>query len=232
MYAIGTRGWTGIAQAATVKSDQEVDRLNGPVDRARGALDNLVQDYRYHVERVAELTVKLRETTRERDEASGRAGQWDLDRHTEQRRADRLQHEVTMVRAEMERNLAKLLATREELEAAKADVERLADERDRALAEVNRRFTSAQVGDYQTSEANLVAQPLRAQIRRLHEELVKERDANVTLRAKLLKVSERVWSPEVEDALSRTMTASAATLRDAITDVRRLLDASPSSPES
>lgn len=197
-----------------------------PLDtRAFDAINALVVDYRFHVERVEELDDRLRITVSERDGARERAAQWGIDRRTERHRADRLQREINdhvcrvrghvcverckpnshvategrhrLIEAERHaENLeserqgliegrradhAEIVKLREDRDAARKTRDEIGNrleivarqrddmraDRDRARAERDRRYTPAQMGDAQASEAELVASPLRKRIRDL-----------------------------------------------------------------
>ena len=147
-------GWTSIADSATVKTDLAV------------AADALVRNYqamtadlRMYVDRVAELDGRLAVALRERDEARERAGQWDIDRHTEKQRADRLQvaasrdvtrltrerDEARQQRAEQTAHLAgpngpwaQLRMLRAEMATLRGDLAQVIRERDERVEELER----------------------------------------------------------------------------------------------
>lgn len=170
-------------------------------------VETLGREYRLHVERVAELDSRLvvatqdRDATRaERDAARAEVkrlqddrshvctegcsfgrhvafqGRKLVDQITEERNNARKMRDETLNRIEIvarERDVA--VATIEEKDA---QIDFLIEERDRYREEMLRRYTTAQVGDAQASEAELVAKPLRATIARLRDRVANLEHSN------------------------------------------------------
>lgn len=220
---------------------------------AFAALNAFADKFVMYRDRVAELDQRLATVTAERDGARERAAAWDIDRHTERDRADRLQREATFyqdARRQTLEDLGRVAQERDavikraedhvcvvrghvcterckpnshvstegrhrlqEAEALVIKLERERDEarqfgdtltaqlertiksrdeaqeaRDAARRERDERYTAAQVGNLQASEAELVSAPLKAslatarnRVASLEAGLAKEMKSNASL---------------------------------------------------
>jgi chromosome segregation ATPase len=130
----------------------------GPLDEVAGRfVETLAREYRFHVERVAELDHRIMVLQ---------------EHHRAEHQADH--EEIVTLRSQRERARAGAYA-------ANARAERLEAELAEARAEIERRYTARQVGDAQASEAELVSKPLRDRIASLERGLANEMSANARL---------------------------------------------------
>lgn len=100
------------------------------IKNAFTALNQLADEFVMYRDRVVELNDRLATAHRERDEARERAAQWDIDRHTEKQRADRLQDRLDRRDKMMVGNVA------DRLERATRRIVKLTQERDAVKVEL------------------------------------------------------------------------------------------------